>query len=196
LILKVFFASFERSLIIARQTLASVTREELYVSITATYWRFNYALHFEPERQGCLVYSGDHTRMLLRITNYSAWSYFTFAHFKLRFDQRNDTPTFGQQRNDGREDGGCGNKRNVHDREVETFGEILQRQKPRVDALTDLDPAIGSQAPIDLIVSDIDCHDPTRAVLQQAVSETACRSAYVKAEQASGINLEMLECGF
>src|SRR5947209_17329200 len=108
-----------------------------------------------------------------RLFHYPALAYFTTAHFELGFDERHDAAGRAQQRHDRWQDL-CRRYECYIDRgEVELWAKVCRLQVPRVDAFAQLDARIVSQSPVELVVADINCQHPARAVLQKAVGEPA-----------------------
>src|SRR5437879_3536297 len=116
--------------------------------------------------------------MLCRIFDDSAFTNLAFANLKLRLDKRDDAAPLRQERPDSRQDF-CRRDEGYIDRyKIEPLIEIFRFQVTRIDTFAHVNSRVVTQTPVELIVANINGYNFARAVLQQAISESAgrCRS--------------------
>ena len=112
---------------------------------------------------------------------------------KLRLDEAEHLSGGLEQLLNGRKDDFQGNKRDVHNGQVERLAEILRRYIADVRPLHHDHARIGTNFPRKLAIADVDGEDLTGPLLQQAVGKAAGRRTGVAAYEAGGDNVEIPE---
>src|SRR2546423_5958647 len=88
-----------------------VESKKLNVAFCAFDRRLDHAANSQAQRLRDSVDFVDYALVLRRIFYDAAFAYFAFANFELRFDKRDNTAGFNEQRRDGRQNLGERNER-------------------------------------------------------------------------------------
>jgi len=124
--------------------------------------------------------------MGFRVANDAALADVSASGFKLRLDEDNRLSERGRGGENGLQQQGYGDKRNVHDEKGELLAALSDREraggeKPGVGALKQADAGVGAELHGDLSEAGIDSSDVSGAVLEQAISEAAGGGADIEA---------------
>ena len=131
--------------------------------------------------------------MHLRIPDNAFFTDLFAPGLKLRLDEADDCSIVFQQRTDRRQDELYGDERQIHDREIQRFRDLIARDIAHIRALHGDHARIVAQAPGQLAIADIDGIDLCRAVLQQHIREATGRGTAVDTRQAGWIDRKYLE---
>ena len=66
-------------------------------------------------------------------------------------------------------------------------------QKPRINALAAFNAGVIAKFPVELAVTDINCKNPHRSTLQEAIGKPASRGTDIEANPSRGIDPKMLQ---
>lgn len=138
------------------------------------------AEHRAAEFLGGTACAGDHDGMLSRVTDHPPLPNLPATNFKLRLDQGYQLGAGREQRQSRRQHLVEGDEGGINDAQIGVCAESSRFQVPDVGAFQADHPRIDAEFPGQLAVTDIDGKNLCRAMLQQAVGETAGRGADIK----------------
>ena len=156
--------------------------KKFFVSLGSQNGRIDHAgdrQRYADEKCGKFV---KHLLMQPRIPHDTAFADLTLTDLELRFDQRQDGGVRLHKLKDSRYDNSEGNKRNVDRDEVDRFADGFKGQVADVGPFEDSNARVLSQFPRQLAIADIDGVNFVRAVLEEAVGETARGRAHIEAD--------------
>jgi hypothetical protein len=116
---------------------------------------------------------------------------------KLRFYERNNRHLCGKEFGDRRQQGCEGNKRYIHDRQVNLIAmEVCRSNISGIEAFEDNHPRVLPDFPGQLAIGNIDGMNLPGLVLQEAIGKASGRCTYIKTGETGGGNMELAECLF
>ena len=124
----------------------------------------------------------------------AALAYVFFAGFELGFDEDDGASlprgfAFGEGVQDCGQDEGGGDKGDVHGEEGDGRGaqELTGREEAGVGVFEEGDSGVRAELFGELALAGVDAEDGGAAGLEHAVSEAACRSAYIQTSQSGDV---------
>lgn len=117
------------------------------------------------------------------------------GQLELGFDKGQDTHVCAEQGKQRREEESERDKRGVYNGQIDGFGDLRRSQMAGITPFKNHYPPILAEFPVEQAVPNVDAVDPRRPKLQQAIRETAGRTANIGAYQTAWINLQGLQAG-
>jgi hypothetical protein len=176
-------------------------RQKFFVAGRAEEWRFRLAA---PKEAGIgreeLAQFPEHSRVNGRVCDNARPAVcFRFAGFELRFHQGEDSTRTAQQCNGGGDYLSQGDEGTIGHhkvRAVERHGEAKRGEMAGVGPFHDDNARVLAEFPGKLAAANVNGINFGRAVLKEAIGETAGGSAEVNGGQAARIELEMAQTVF
>ena len=133
-----------------------------------------------------------------RVADDAALTNIASAHFELRLDQDHGLRKRRSGGEDGADQEGGGDERNVHDEEsgvgyAGLFNERAGREETRVGAFKQADAGVVAELHRDLSEAGIDGGYVGRSSLQQAIGESSGGGSHIEARSAGYIDVPVIE---
>ena len=145
----------------------------------------------------CVQCLPEHPAPHVRVRDHApALGHLTTPRLELGFDEGHQVAARSDDGGDRTEDLAQRDEREVGDRRVDRTVEVVDDDRPHVLPLSHVHPWVRPQAFVELAVPDVHGDDLCRAVLQEAVGETARRGAGVEHAPTGRVDAEAVEGGF